>query len=133
MGAASEIPGCPLKWICFGFSRHKAKRQSIPALRVAAITETEDVLDRWFACPVVASHPLRLAATGTMRFLKRLPQARELAKPRLFAEMRSFEQLEKRIAKIPENKGKGDAFEVLGIDCYFSKSSVASPPSSWAI
>ena len=40
-------------------------------------------------------------------------KAGEFAKSRLFAEVRSFEQLEKRIAKIPENKGKGGAFEVL--------------------
>ena len=40
-------------------------------------------------------------------------KAREFAKSGLFAGLRSFEQLEKRIAKIPENKGKGDAFEQL--------------------
>ena len=40
-------------------------------------------------------------------------KAREFAKSGLFAGLRSFEQLEKRIAKIPENKGKGDAFEVF--------------------
>jgi len=40
-------------------------------------------------------------------------KAREFAKSGLFAELRSFEELEKRIAKIPENKGKGDAFEQL--------------------
>ena len=60
------------------------------------------------------------------------PKSREFAKSRLFAEVRSFEQLEKRITKIPENKGKGDAFEVLGIDSYFKNSSVASAPWSWA-
>ena len=59
-------------------------------------------------------------------------KAGEFAKSRLFAEVRSFEQLEKRIAKIPENKGKGGAFEVLGIDSYFKNSSVASAPWSCA-
>ena len=41
------------------------------------------------------------------------PKAREFAKSGLFAELASFEYLEKRIAAIPENKGKGDAFETL--------------------
>jgi len=60
------------------------------------------------------------------------PKSREFAKSGLFAGVNLFEQLEKRIAKIPENKGKGDAFEVFGVDCYFSNSSVASPPSNCA-
>ena len=41
------------------------------------------------------------------------PKAREFAKSGLFAGLSSFEELEKRIAAIPENKGKGDAFEVF--------------------
>jgi len=41
------------------------------------------------------------------------PKAREFAKSGLFAGLSSFEKLEKRIAAIPENKGKGDAFEVF--------------------
>jgi len=41
------------------------------------------------------------------------PKARELAKSGLFAGLSSFEELEKRIAAITENKGKGDAFEVF--------------------
>jgi hypothetical protein len=35
------------------------------------------------------------------------PKAREFAKSGLFAGLSSFEELEKRIAAIPENKGKG--------------------------
>jgi len=41
------------------------------------------------------------------------PKAKEFAKSGLFAGLRSFEDLEKRIAAIPENKMKGDAFEVF--------------------
>jgi superfamily II DNA or RNA helicase len=41
------------------------------------------------------------------------PKAREFAKSGLFAGVKSFEELEKRIAAITENKGKGDAFEVF--------------------
>jgi superfamily II DNA or RNA helicase len=41
------------------------------------------------------------------------PKAKEFAKSGLFAGLRSFEDLEKRIAAIPENKVKGDAFEVF--------------------
>ena len=41
------------------------------------------------------------------------PKAKEFAKSGLFAGLSSFEELEKRIAAIPENKGKGDAFEVF--------------------
>jgi superfamily II DNA or RNA helicase len=41
------------------------------------------------------------------------PKSREFAKSGLFAGLRSFEELEKRIAKIPANKEKGDAFEVF--------------------
>jgi len=41
------------------------------------------------------------------------PKAREFAKSGLFAGLSSFEELEKRIAAISENKGKGDAFEVF--------------------
>jgi superfamily II DNA or RNA helicase len=41
------------------------------------------------------------------------PKAKEFAKSGLFTEVKSFDQLEKRIAAIPENKGKGDAFEVF--------------------
>jgi superfamily II DNA or RNA helicase len=41
------------------------------------------------------------------------PKAKEFAKNGLFAGLSSFEELEKRIAAIPENKGKGDAFEVF--------------------
>jgi superfamily II DNA or RNA helicase len=41
------------------------------------------------------------------------PKATEFAKSGLFAGLFSFEELEKRIAAIPENKGKGDAFEVF--------------------
>ena len=41
------------------------------------------------------------------------PKAREFAKSGLFAGVSSFVDLEKRIAAIPENKGKGDAFEVF--------------------
>ena len=41
------------------------------------------------------------------------PKARELAKSGLFAGLSSFEELEKRIAAIPENKGKGEDFEVF--------------------
>jgi hypothetical protein len=37
------------------------------------------------------------------------PKAREFAKSGLFAGLSSFEELEKRIAAIAENKGKGDA------------------------
>ncbi|MCE9541978.1 MAG: Helicase associated domain protein [Verrucomicrobia bacterium] len=40
-------------------------------------------------------------------------KSREFAKSGLFAGLRSFEELEKRIAKIPANKEKGDAFEVF--------------------
>lgn len=39
------------------------------------------------------------------------PKASEFARSGLFAGVKSFEELEKRIAAIPENKGKGDAFE----------------------
>jgi superfamily II DNA or RNA helicase len=39
------------------------------------------------------------------------PKAKEFAKSGLFAGVKSFAELEKRIAAIPENKGKGDAFE----------------------
>jgi superfamily II DNA or RNA helicase len=39
------------------------------------------------------------------------PKAREFAKSGLFTGVKSFADLEKRIAAIPENKGKGDAFE----------------------
>jgi predicted helicase len=38
-------------------------------------------------------------------------KTREIAKSGLFAGVKSFADLEKRIAAIPENKGKGDAFE----------------------
>ena len=41
------------------------------------------------------------------------PKAKEIAKSGLFAGVKSFAELEKRIAAIPENKGKGDAFEVF--------------------
>jgi predicted helicase len=41
------------------------------------------------------------------------PKAKDFAKSGLFAGLKSFEQLEKRIAAIPESKGKGDAFEVF--------------------
>jgi len=41
------------------------------------------------------------------------PKAKEFAKSGLFAGVKSFAELEKRIAMIPENKGKGDAFEVF--------------------
>ena len=41
------------------------------------------------------------------------PKARELAKSGLFAGLSSFEELERRIAAISDNKGKGDAFEVF--------------------
>jgi predicted helicase len=41
------------------------------------------------------------------------PKAKEFAKSGLFAGVKSFADLEKRIAAIPENKGKGDAFEVF--------------------
>ena len=41
------------------------------------------------------------------------PKAREFAKSGLFTGVKSFEELEKRIAAIPENKVKGDAFEVF--------------------
>ena len=41
------------------------------------------------------------------------PKAREFAKSGLFAGISSFEELEKRIAAIAENKGKGDAYEVF--------------------
>ena len=41
------------------------------------------------------------------------PKAKEFAKSGLFAGVKSFDQLEKRIAAIGENKGKGDAFEVF--------------------
>jgi hypothetical protein len=37
----------------------------------------------------------------------------EIAKSGLFAGVKSFADLEKRIAAIPANKGKGDAFETL--------------------
>ena len=40
-------------------------------------------------------------------------KAREFAKSGLFAGLSSFEELEKRISAITENKGKGDAFEVF--------------------
>ena len=57
------------------------------------------------------------------------PKDREFAK----SGVKSFADLEKRIAAIPESKGKGDAFEVLGIGSYFRSNSVASVPLSWAI
>jgi len=41
------------------------------------------------------------------------PKAREFAKSGLFAGLSSFKELEKRIAAISENKGKGDVFETL--------------------
>jgi superfamily II DNA or RNA helicase/DNA-binding SARP family transcriptional activator len=41
------------------------------------------------------------------------PKAKEFARSGLFAGVKSFADLEKRIAAIPENKGKGDAFEVF--------------------
>ena len=41
------------------------------------------------------------------------PKAKEFAKSGLFAGVKSFADLEKRIAAIPANKGKGDAFETL--------------------
>lgn len=41
------------------------------------------------------------------------PKAKEFAKSGLFAGVKSFADLEKRIAAIPESKGKGDAFEVF--------------------
>ena len=41
------------------------------------------------------------------------PKAKEFAKSGLFAGVKSFADLEKRIAAIPENKRKGDAFEVF--------------------
>ena len=41
------------------------------------------------------------------------PKAKEFAKSGLFAGVKLFADLEKRIAAIPENKGKGDAFETL--------------------
>jgi superfamily II DNA or RNA helicase len=41
------------------------------------------------------------------------PKAKEFAKSALFAGVKSFADLEKRIAAITENKGKGDAFEVF--------------------
>jgi superfamily II DNA or RNA helicase len=41
------------------------------------------------------------------------PKAKEFVKSGLFAGVKSFADLEKRIAAIPENKGKGDAFEEL--------------------
>lgn len=41
------------------------------------------------------------------------PKAKEFAKSGLFVGLTSFSDLEKRIAAIPENKGKGDAFEVF--------------------
>ena len=40
-------------------------------------------------------------------------KAKEFAKSGLFAGVKSFADVEKRIAAIPENKGKGDAFEEL--------------------
>ena len=40
-------------------------------------------------------------------------KAKDFARSGLFAGVTSFEELEKRIAAIPENKGKGDAFEVF--------------------
>jgi len=40
-------------------------------------------------------------------------KAQEFAKSGLFDGVKSFEELEKRISAIPENKGKGDAFEVF--------------------
>ena len=61
------------------------------------------------------------------------PKAREFAKSGLFAGVKSFADLEKRIAARSESKGKGDAFEVLDIGSYFRNSSVASAPLSWAI
>ena len=45
--------------------------------------------------------------------MPRHPKAKEFAKSGLFAGVTSFAELEKRIAAIPENKGKGDAFEVF--------------------
>ena len=41
------------------------------------------------------------------------PKAKEFAKSGLFAGVKSFADLEKRIAAIPANKGKGDDFETL--------------------
>ncbi len=41
------------------------------------------------------------------------PKAKEFAKSGLFAGVKSFEDLDKRIAAIPANKWKGDAFETL--------------------
>jgi hypothetical protein len=40
-------------------------------------------------------------------------KAKEFSKSGLFAGLKSFADLEKRIAAIPDNKGKGDAFEVF--------------------
>ncbi len=40
-------------------------------------------------------------------------KAKDFARSGLFAGVTSFEELEKRIAAIPENKGKGDDFEVF--------------------
>ena len=41
------------------------------------------------------------------------PKAKEIAKSGLFAGVKSFADLEKRIAAIPANKGKGDDFQTL--------------------
>jgi hypothetical protein len=41
------------------------------------------------------------------------PKAKEFTKSGLFAGVKLFADLEKRIAAIPENKWKGDAFEVF--------------------
>ncbi len=41
------------------------------------------------------------------------PKGKEFAKSGLFAGVKSFADLEMRIAAITENKAKGDAFEVF--------------------
>ena len=53
------------------------------------------------------------ACCPTLSLMPFHPKAREFAKSGLFSGMKSFADLEKRIAAIPENKGKGDAFEVF--------------------
>jgi len=60
------------------------------------------------------------------------PKAKEFAKSGLFAGVKSFDQLEKRIAAIPENKGKGDAFEVFA-EAYLSTQRKHEVRTSWPL
>jgi superfamily II DNA or RNA helicase len=60
------------------------------------------------------------------------PKAREFAKSGLFAGVKSFADVEKRIAAIPENKGKGDAFEVFA-EAYLSTQRRHEVGTAWPL